>query len=164
MSASFEVPTPQVVCSATIVKTDRISTWLPYEHAGALAGCRLQRIVKVHVQGSPWARPMQPSSSLTIDEALQGSVGEYGRGQIYVLALTSLTSVVAALINFSFAFTSIDPFIASIPECLPSAGEVCDAQKPAGSQFCAVARNSWEWRYRYILTQLAILTSRKHTV
>ena len=92
---------------------------------------------------------MQSPSSLTIDEALQSSVGECGRGQIHGFALTSLTGVVAALINFSFAFTSVDPFRVSFPECLPEAGELCGAQNSTDSQFCGEARSAWEWRYRY---------------
>jgi len=94
---------------------------------------------------------MQVSSSVTIDEALQSSVGECGRGQIHCLALTSLTTVVAALINFSFAFTSIDPFSTSVSECLPGSGEACNEQHQAQSHFCAIARGSWDWRYRYTM-------------
>ena len=141
---------PTHACSSLpkLATTKRVCKLIQHEVADALAGCKARATVTVHVQGSPWAWPMQSPSSLTIDEALQGSVGEFGRGQIHVLGLASLTGVVAALINFSFAFTSIDPFTASFPECLPEAGEVCNAQKSTESQFCVISRNAWEWRYR----------------
>jgi hypothetical protein len=83
---------------------------------------------------------------VTIDEALQSSVGECGRGQIHVLALTSLTTIVAALVNFSFVFTGIDPVRVSQPLCSPEAAAACDAHTT--NAFCTIPRDSWDWRDR----------------
>lgn len=83
---------------------------------------------------------------MTIDEALQSSVGECGRGQIHVLALTSLTAIVAALVNFSFVFTGIDPVRVSQPVCSPETAATCDAQTT--NAFCSIPRDSWDWRNR----------------
>ncbi len=83
---------------------------------------------------------------VTIDEALQDSVGECGRGQIHVLVLTSLTTIVAALVNFSFVFTSVDPVRVSQPVCSAEAAAACDAHTT--NALCTIPSDSWEWRDR----------------
>ena len=88
---------------------------------------------------------------VSIDDALQNSVGECGRGQLHALALASIAIVVAALINFSFVFTGIDPFRSSQSECFPGTHESCD---PATTRLCAAPRETWDWKYRSVQTLL----------
>ena len=92
---------------------------------------------------------------VTIDDALQNSVGECGRGQLHALGLASIATVVAALINFSFVFTGIDPFRSSQSECFPGTKESCD---PAKTRLCAAPRETWDWKYRYVQTLLYLLS------
>lgn len=95
---------------------------------------------------------------VSIDDALQNSVGECGRGQLHVLALTSLTSVAAALINFSFVFTGTDAFRTSSAECFPGSTEACDASITARSpSSCAIPRDSWNWKARCRRTAFSAL-------
>ena len=92
---------------------------------------------------------------VTIDDAFQNSVGECGRGQLHALGLASIATVVAALINFSFVFTGIDPFRSSQSECFPGTQESCD---PAKTRLCAAPRETWDWKYRYVQTLLYLLS------
>ena len=91
---------------------------------------------------------------VTIDEALQNSVGECGRGQLHALGLANIATVVAALINFSFVFTGTDPFRSSQIECLPGTQESCD---PVKTRLCAAPRETWDWKYRSVQTLLYFL-------
>ena len=92
---------------------------------------------------------------VTIDDALQNSVGECGRGQLHALALAGIATVVAALINLSFVFTGIDPFRISRGECFPGTHESCD---PAKTRLCAAPRETWDWNYRSVQILLHFLS------
>ncbi|KAK9864328.1 hypothetical protein WJX84_000132 [Apatococcus fuscideae] len=86
---------------------------------------------------------------VSIDEALQRSIGEFGWGQKKLFLLVSLPLIPAALQTFLLPFTVLDPAKQHWWECTANAGEACrDVFAQALPDLCSLPRESWRWTRR----------------
>lgn len=89
--------------------------------------------------------------SVTIDEAYQESIGEFGIGQQWVWLLTSFVWAVASIQVFLMVFVEMDPFkelglVCTTADC-PS--WLVDGSKDAdevAEGVCTISRESWDWK------------------
>ncbi|DBA92174.1 TPA: hypothetical protein ACH3X1_015889 [Trebouxia sp. C0004] len=92
-----------------------------------------------------------PSSrvDLTVDEALQQSIGELGRGQRWRFCLASLGLVPAAMQTYVMYFVGVEPFRQGFWQCVEPADSIClSARKSIGHSACHLAPDVWDWTNR----------------
>lgn len=86
---------------------------------------------------------------LTVDEALQQSVGELGRGQRWRFCLAGLGLVPAAMQTYVMYFVGLQPFRQGFWQCVEPADSSClSARKSIGHSACHLARDVWDWTDR----------------
>jgi len=91
------------------------------------------------------------TDTITFDEALVKHVGQFGRGQLRVLLVTSLYQVTAALAFMIPVFLFKDPLATRSWECDGAAGAAqqaaCSSAWESGDSaaFCALEPTAWRW-------------------
>ncbi|KAA6423242.1 MAG: hypothetical protein FRX49_06694 [Trebouxia sp. A1-2] len=86
---------------------------------------------------------------LTVDEALQQSVGELGRGQRWRFCLASLGLVPAAMQTYMMYFVGLEPLRQGFWQCIEPADSSClSARKSKGHSACYLPPDVWDWTDR----------------
>lgn len=86
--------------------------------------------------------------ALTYDEALTKYVGEFGKGQRLIVALTSLFFLPNVVFFYLLVFVAMDPVKQRLWECTSSSDEACMTvwQSASPSQgFCQLSPAQWHW-------------------
>ncbi|GMH41115.1 hypothetical protein BSKO_09025 [Bryopsis sp. KO-2023] len=97
---------------------------------------------------------MQPREEVSVDDALVGSVGEFGHGQARIYLLTNLIWLISALQVYSMIFVETDPVFSHNWRCRSNDDELCvklsglAASEKLQIQFCNLERDRWEWTHR----------------
>lgn len=85
---------------------------------------------------------------LTYDEALSKHVGEYGRGHVLIVALTSLFYIPNVIYFYLLVFTAVDPVKQRLWECTDTTDQACMAFWEVGvprERFCELSPSQWRW-------------------
>eukprot|EP00803_Ostreobium_quekettii_P007621 evm.model.scf_75.3 EVM.evm.TU.scf_75.3 scf_75:14532-21992(-) len=89
--------------------------------------------------------------TVTVDQAYQESVGEFGAGQQWLWLLTSLIWAACSIQVYLMLFAEIDPFEQHWWRCVPGAAECSDWYKvgmkaeDVAEGICSLKRDAWEW-------------------
>ncbi|GLC47597.1 hypothetical protein PLESTB_000005500 [Pleodorina starrii] len=70
--------------------------------------------------------------STSFDDVLERHVGSFGRGQLKILLIASLSHIAMAAVLMLMVFTAQDPIAAGVWECLP-AGDTARSHNPLGA-------------------------------
>lgn len=87
-------------------------------------------------------------TALTYDEVLTKYVGEFGRGQQLIVALTSLFYLPNVIFFYLLVFVAVDPIKQRKWECIDSTDAACmavwDSDNPS-QRFCQLSNTEWQW-------------------
>ncbi|KAK9810056.1 hypothetical protein WJX72_004057 [[Myrmecia] bisecta] len=87
---------------------------------------------------------------VTVDEALQRSVGEFGWGQRKLFLLVSLAGIPAGLQTMLLLFVGADPVRQHLWECTIAGDEQCQREfGQTAPNLCSLPSASWRWTQRY---------------
>lgn len=89
-----------------------------------------------------------PRAHINIDDVFQSHIGEFGRHQIWLFCLVSVTWAPGALLTLVMTFTGKDPVMEHLWECSNPNDDICRdtfALAEPTQPFCLLKRSQWRW-------------------
>lgn len=92
---------------------------------------------------------MDSTDSITYDDALTKTVGQFGPGQWLILTCASIPQLANAAAFFLWVFITVDPAINHGWECRDDTDAACKAvwqqASPSSSSLCGLHPDQWTW-------------------